>query len=202
MKKKSENREGETVMTTQFKAAEPDLQRKQRLVLPKTLMILLTVILVEIALAVAALFIVIYSGAYNVAATAPHFESTVWILSTTMDHSVRQHASGVVVSEVFKTPDLAVGYKHYSEMCVFCHGAPGVQRSEMGDGLYPRPPDLMDAAGEELIVDFRTGLMRAPATDRVTTWPSPDTRPMGQHASGFHTVRVLSRIEQILIGKF
>jgi len=24
-------------------------------------------------------------------------------------------------------------------------------------------------------------------------------RPMGQHASGFHTVRVLSRIEQILI---
>jgi hypothetical protein len=25
---------------------------------------------------------------------------------------------------------------------------------------------------------------------------------MGQHASGFYTVRVLSRIEQILIGKF
>jgi len=25
---------------------------------------------------------------------------------------------------------------------------------------------------------------------------------MGQHASGFHTVRVLSRIQQILIGKF
>jgi mono/diheme cytochrome c family protein len=31
---------------------------------------------------------------------------------------------------------------HYKEMCVFCHGAPGVDASEAGEGLNPPAPDL------------------------------------------------------------
>jgi mono/diheme cytochrome c family protein len=34
------------------------------------------------------------------------------------------------------------GFAHYKEMCVTCHGAPGVQPDETGKGLYPKPPDL------------------------------------------------------------
>ena len=34
-------------------------------------------------------------------------------------------------------------------MCEECHGAPGVERSEMGKGLYPRGPKLLWAAKED-----------------------------------------------------
>ena len=30
-------------------------------------------------------------------------------------------------------------------MCVQCHGAPGKERGEIGKGLTPRPPSLIDA---------------------------------------------------------
>lgn len=136
------------MMTTNSKNLNPEPPHKERGRLPKTLIIVFTVILVEFALAMAVFFIVIYSGGYNVAATEPHYKSTLWVLSTAMDNSVRQHASGIAVSETFKSPDLPEGYEHYSEMCVICHGAPGVQRSEIGEGLYPRPPDLKEAIGD------------------------------------------------------
>ena len=31
-------------------------------------------------------------------------------------------------------------------MCVSCHGAPGIFPSEIGKGLNPEPPDLVDEA--------------------------------------------------------
>jgi mono/diheme cytochrome c family protein len=116
--------------------------------LPKTLSTVLVVALVEIVLGTAAFFIIIYSGAYDVAATEPHSGTTVWVLSTTMDHSVRRHAAGIPVSETYQSPDLAEGYEHYNGMCVSCHGAPGVIRSEAGQGLNPSAPDLSEAAGD------------------------------------------------------
>jgi mono/diheme cytochrome c family protein len=35
---------------------------------------------------------------------------------------------------------IAEGFGHYNEMCVICHGAPGIEPSEMTKGLYPEPP--------------------------------------------------------------
>ena len=135
-------------MTANTEALAPELPPKQRRLLSKTLVTVFAVILVEIVVAVAAFFIVVYSGAYNVAATNPHYESTEWVLSTTMDHSVRRHAAGIVVGETYKSPDLAVGHEHYSEMCMTCHGAPGVPRSEIGVGLNPSVPNLSGAADD------------------------------------------------------
>ncbi|HYX21912.1 MAG TPA: cytochrome c, partial [Thermoanaerobaculia bacterium] len=37
---------------------------------------------------------------------------------------------------------LREGREHYREMCVVCHGAPGVDASEIGEGLNPPAPDL------------------------------------------------------------
>lgn len=99
-------------------------------------------------LGAAAFLIVIYSGVYNVAATVPHYGATEWVLSTTLDHSVRHHAAGIEVSKTFTSPDLAEGYEHFNIMCVTCHGAPGVARDEIGQGLNPSGPDLSEAAGD------------------------------------------------------
>jgi mono/diheme cytochrome c family protein len=37
---------------------------------------------------------------------------------------------------------LARALRGYREMCVVCHGAPGVDPSEIGEGLNPPAPDL------------------------------------------------------------
>ncbi len=37
---------------------------------------------------------------------------------------------------------IAEALHHYKEMCVVCHGAPGLNQSEIAEGLHPEPPDL------------------------------------------------------------
>lgn len=43
-------------------------------------------------------------------------------------------------------PDaLEAGLDHYQENCFVCHGAPGMKAEEIGQGLNPAPPELIDA---------------------------------------------------------
>lgn len=85
--------------------------------------------------------IVIYSGWYNVAATDPHLEVTRWALHETMHNSVKRQAAGIVTPTL--TEEMAAqGMEHFQGNCVSCHGAPGVERGEAGQGLMPLPPNL------------------------------------------------------------
>jgi mono/diheme cytochrome c family protein len=85
---------------------------------------------------------VVESGVYNVAATEPHQALTESILSSMMGNSVRHHASDVALSPTYRNPDLDEGFEHFQAMCVACHGAPGVEKNEIGEGLNPPAPDL------------------------------------------------------------
>ncbi len=90
--------------------------------------------------------IVIFSGAYNIAATVHHWGITEWVLDTTFDNSVEAHSKGIVAPGNLNDPStLLLGYNHYKETCVGCHGAPGVEPEEVAKGLYPSPPDLADS---------------------------------------------------------
>jgi mono/diheme cytochrome c family protein len=89
--------------------------------------------------------LVIFSGVYNVAATAPDTPLERIILSTTMRYSVRAHAGSEV--EVTWTEDqVKNGFEEYEGMCVICHGGPGKERSQISKGLRPQPPDLTEAS--------------------------------------------------------
>ena len=104
-----------------------------------------------IALAAAALIIgllFIFSGTYNVAATSPHLAPVKWMMETVMDRSVASHARGITAPNLEDSAMFHEGFEHYQEMCVECHSAPGVPRSEMARGLYPRAPRLTHAADE------------------------------------------------------
>jgi len=116
--------------------------------LPRTVATVTIVCVVEIVVLAAGFFIVMYSGTYDVAATEAHYATTEWVLGTTMDESVRHHAAGLAVSARYNSPDLAEGYERYHELCVTCHGAPGVAREEIGMGLNPSPPDLVQTAND------------------------------------------------------
>lgn len=112
-----------------------------------------TVLLVLLVLALASLAF-IYSGVYDVAAATPDTGLIQWALETIQDRSVHRRAEQVA-TEVrmppLDDPDLIrTGLIEYHEMCVVCHGAPGVEISPTGQGLNPSPPLLADeAAGED-----------------------------------------------------
>jgi mono/diheme cytochrome c family protein len=106
------------------------------------------VLLLVVLLAAAGLGF-IFSGLYNVAADDEHTNPVQWLLRTTQSRSVHRRAEQVRPPAWMANPDPAVlrrGLLHYEEMCVTCHGAPGVAISEVGQGLNPPPPELSSHA--------------------------------------------------------
>jgi mono/diheme cytochrome c family protein len=98
---------------------------------------------VMIALIVVGGLAFIYSGFFNVAATEPHSLFTRWVLETARTRSIKVHAADIDVPPGLDEPaKLLIGTEHFAAHCVVCHGAPGVPRGEIGQGLSPQPPNL------------------------------------------------------------
>lgn len=102
-------------------------------------------ILATLLLLAALGLIVVYAGAYNVAATDGHAPLARWALDTTMQNSVRSRAEGLTAPE-FTPADLRAGAQEFAEYCVHCHGAPGAEPHEWASGMLPNPPRLSHAA--------------------------------------------------------
>jgi len=110
--------------------------------------ILLTLVTVFI-LAVLGGIIFIYTGTYNVAATSEDNGILHWVLQTTREESIDRRAEDVIpppASTLSDPQTLRIGFDHYNEMCVVCHGAPGVEPGEAREGLNPKPPMLAKTA--------------------------------------------------------
>lgn len=82
------------------------------------------------------------SGLYNVAADVPHWRITFALLNEARDISISRHSKDINVRLPVEQSAIKVGFKHYHEMCRLCHGAPGIDRTEFAEGLYPSPPHL------------------------------------------------------------
>jgi mono/diheme cytochrome c family protein len=90
----------------------------------------------------------VFSGLYNVSAAQPHTGFVKGLLSTISDRSIDTHAKKMTPPPV-DSAGLLEGAEHFHEMCVVCHGAPGVAKDEIAEGLNPRAPELSrHAAGE------------------------------------------------------
>ncbi len=101
------------------------------------------VLVAEVCVALA----VMWWGAINVGADNPHPAVIRWYLSEAMERSVQAHARGLQ-APVPTPASSAAGAARYGNSCMLCHGAPGVRRSEIGQGLSPNPPDLIEAAND------------------------------------------------------
>ncbi|MEJ2362735.1 MAG: cytochrome c [Gammaproteobacteria bacterium] len=87
----------------------------------------------------------IYSGSYNVAATSKDPGLLKWILKTTREQSIDSRYEKITPPDksVLTNPKtLRIGFDHYNEMCIVCHGAPGIEPGEARAGLNPKPPIL------------------------------------------------------------
>ena len=100
-----------------------------------------------IALIIVGYLIFIYSGIYNISAMVHHDKLTLWMMNTVRENSIKHNAEDdIKVPDLSDTSLVSMGFVHYREMCVGCHGAPGIEQSEIAKGLYPNPSMLSKAA--------------------------------------------------------
>jgi mono/diheme cytochrome c family protein len=85
----------------------------------------------------------IYSGLYNIGADAPHTRPVFWLIGHLRDRSIAVRARGVQPPADLGDPKrISTGAGLYGEMCSGCHLAPGMERTEISQGLYPQAPEL------------------------------------------------------------
>lgn len=95
-----------------------------------------------VAVAVAASAVFVYSGAYDVGADEPHWPVTSELMQAVRSRSVARRADSIQVPDLQSAQLKMKGAGQYAEMCVSCHLAPGVDDTELRQGLYPKPPNL------------------------------------------------------------
>ena len=105
--------------------------------------------MVFVILVLAAALAFIYSGLFNVAANTGDTGLLHWLLDTTREHSVERRMEAVKVPPLADPALIRAGFLHYRENCVTCHGAPGIEASEIGQGLNPYPPELATTSEEK-----------------------------------------------------
>jgi len=82
------------------------------------------------------------SGLYNAAADEPHWRLTHLILEVAKERSISVHSVSIKIPPLKGQKLADIGFPHFHDMCRLCHGAPGYNREEFAEGLYPNPPVL------------------------------------------------------------
>ena len=87
--------------------------------------------------------VLVHVGSFDVAADKPHSQPVFWLMDTVRERSVAIRAAGITVpGDLAEAKRVASGAAQYDEMCSLCHLAPGMKRTEISRGLYPRAPEL------------------------------------------------------------
>jgi mono/diheme cytochrome c family protein len=87
--------------------------------------------------------VLVHMGSFDVAADKPHSQPVFWLMNTVRERSVAVRAADIIVpGDLADAKRIASGAAQYDEMCSFCHLAPGMKRTEISRGLYPRAPEL------------------------------------------------------------
>ena len=84
----------------------------------------------------------IHAGVFDVAADNPHSQPVYWLLKSIRQRSIAVRANDPVPADLGDAKRIASGAAQYQEMCSACHLAPGMKRTEISRGLYPRAPEL------------------------------------------------------------
>ena len=109
------------------------------------------VLVALIVLLVAAAAGFVYSGVYDMSAATAEPKWRERLFETVKDRSIDRRVAelGTAVPPLTDPKTIRTGLAHFNEMCVACHGAPGVPKSEAAMGLNPDPPDLAHEGAEQ-----------------------------------------------------
>jgi cytochrome c553 len=84
-------------------------------------------------------------GLYNIAASVPHLPGVGEVLHQYLRNAVGARAASIEVPEHVDLDDeglIRLGAGHFATGCMTCHGAPGIPRNPIVDGMQPAPPML------------------------------------------------------------
>ncbi|MDZ4368216.1 MAG: cytochrome c [Afipia sp.] len=111
--------------------------------------------LLAVAVIAGAGAITIYLGLYNIAADAPHSRMTYSVIETFREQSIAARSGSIAVPADLAAPErVASGAGLYTEMCSGCHLAPGMEKTEMSQGLYPQAPILFKGSDRSASEQF------------------------------------------------
>ena len=103
--------------------------------------VILTVIVVLLLGALgAALFV--ESGIYNIGADDHHTKATLALIAQLRERSIETRLRSIKPQLAATPAMIQSGAAHYAALCVGCHLAPGLTKSDLRTGLYPHPPNL------------------------------------------------------------
>ena len=106
--------------------------------LPSTAFVLLLLLIIA---AFAGIFI--YTGVYSIGADAPHSKFVYMTLDQLRERAIAHHSRDIQPpADLNSTARISAGAGLYNEMCTGCHLGPGLEKSEMSQGLYPQAPEF------------------------------------------------------------
>lgn len=82
------------------------------------------------------------SGIYNIGADDHHTKIVLAIIEQLRERSISVRARAIDPPSLEDPTRIGAGAEHYAALCVGCHLAPGVTKSDIRAGLYPHPPNL------------------------------------------------------------
>ena len=85
------------------------------------------------------------SGVYNIGADDHHTALVLAIIDRLRERSIAVRSTAIVVPSLDDASQVEAGGTRYAALCVGCHLAPGVTKSDLRPGLYPHPPNLAQA---------------------------------------------------------
>jgi mono/diheme cytochrome c family protein len=85
---------------------------------------------------------IVYTGSFNTSAEIPPSKMETRLATLALNRSVAKRAPNRKNPLPATPENLRGGLAHFRENCVVCHGAPGVDPGEIGQGLNPGAPDL------------------------------------------------------------
>lgn len=144
-----------------------------------TLLILLGLVLIATAVAISAS---VLRGGLSAKATPTRLEAFV---ARNARHLAIPRNARLAQNPVLDSPEIQrEGRLHFADHCAICHGNDGSGDTPMGNGLYPKPPDLRKPATQELSDGELFWIIENGV--RFTGMPAFSNNEDHNHASGNH----------------
>ncbi len=90
---------------------------------------------------------IVYAGIYNIGADSPHWRMTYMGLEQVRERAIEHHSRDIVPPrDLGSALRVSQGAGLYKEMCTGCHLGPGMEKSELSQGLYPPAPEFARAS--------------------------------------------------------
>ena len=100
--------------------------------------------LILIGFVAAAVAGAVYFGAVHPGADQPHSTVVHKLIEMARDRGIAVRKRDVSIPPLGDAAQLKSGAGNYAAMCTGCHLAPGMDPTELSQGLYPPPPVLAD----------------------------------------------------------